>query len=290
MIPLDKKNQTKKSLFDRLAEFIPVWVQIVMCIGAVAVAAVPFIFPRLFPEATPAPTSAPSIDFTPTPDQMSESPSTSSQLPVSATPETKPLIVSAIPSALPGEDWTRNCIDSGVWSPFLDDRNIEDATPCYQLAQWGITGEDGRLIFVTNKSQSRAVEYGVFTPWRNWRGVEFSVQTKYLVNSEVWIGFFEDDTVKSNGIVFVIQPGDVIDVRQLPVEDLPVDNIYLPYADGRFNVETILKEGKIKVSVDGQGIISEWPISFTIKNMFIGYRSLPSTNLDASVFGLRFIE
>jgi hypothetical protein len=88
----------------------------------------------------------------------------------------------------------------------------------------------------------------------------------------------------------VIQPGDVIDVRQLPVEDLPVDNIYLPYADGRFNVETILKEGKIKVSVDGQGIISEWPISFTIKNMFIGYRSLPSTNLDASVFGLRFIE
>lgn len=66
------------------------------------------------------------------------------------------------------------------------------------------------------------------------------------MNSEVWIGFFEDDTVKSNGIVFVIQPGDVIDVRQLPVEDLPVDNIYLPYADGRFNVETILKEGKIK--------------------------------------------
>lgn len=288
MIPSDKKSQPKTSLWDRLVQFIPVWVQILICIGGIAVAAVPIVFPRLISDETPTPTSAPPTDVsTPVVIQTEEPTETPSPIPASAMPE---LVVPVLPPPVPGEDWARNCIDTTIWSAFLEDRITRASTPCYELTQWGITGESGKVIFVTHKSQSRAVEYGIFTPWQDWKGVEFSVHKSHLENSEVWVGFFEEETVYSNGIVFVIQPDDVIDIRQLPVEDLPVNNVGLPFADGVFNVDIVLREGKFKASVDGQGIISEWPLSFAIKYMFVGYRSLPSTNLDASVSDLKFIK
>ena len=288
MSPSSKKSQTKKSFWDRLVQFIPVWVQIVICIGTIAVAAVPFVFPRILSEETPTPTSALPTDVLPPAVSQAEEPTeTPSPIPAPSTPE---LVAPVLPPPVPGEDWARNCIDTTIWSTFLADKITRGSTPCYELAQWGITGESGKVIFVTHKSQSRAVEYGIFTPWQDWKGVEFSVHKSHLENSEVWVGFFEEETVYSNGIVFVIQPDDVIDIRQLPVEDLPVNNVGLPFADGVFNVDIVLREGKFKASVDGQGIISEWPLSFAIKYMFVGYRSLPSTNLDASVSDLRFIK
>ena len=291
MSPSSKKVEPKKGLWDRLVQFIPVWVQIVICIGTIAVAAVPFVFPRVFSDATPTPTLSPTVDNSASAmNRAAEPTETPSPIPVTLTPVIETSAAPVISTIMPGEDWAQNCIDSVIWSPFVEEKIFKDSAPCYQLTQWGITGDDGKVIFVTHKSQSRAVEYGIFTPWQDWKGVEFSVHKNHLENSEVWVGFFEEETVYSNGIVFVIQPDDVIDIRQLPVEDLPVNNVGLPYADGVFNVDIALREGKFKASVDGQGLISEWPLSFAIKYMFIGYRSLPSTNLDASVSDLKFVK
>lgn len=62
------------------------------------------------------------------------------------------------------------------------------------------------------------------------------------------------------------------------------------YADGKFNVTITFSGGKARFSVDGQGLISDWPVPFTIKNLFIGYRSLPNTLIDASVYNLRLTK
>ncbi len=191
---------------------------------------------------------------------------------------------------IPGNDWLQSCISKEVWMPYLDGFPLTSPPDCYELNSWGINAENGKLTFVSNTSQTTAVEYGIFTPWQNWSGINFSVQTKDLENSEFWLGVFEGDTINSKGIVFVIQPGDDIDIRELPRENYPVDNVYLPYAGGKFNVNITLSGGKIKFLVDGQGIISDWPVDFTIKNMFIGYRSLPNTLIDTTVYNLNLVK
>ncbi|MDO9302926.1 MAG: hypothetical protein Q7T89_16175 [Anaerolineales bacterium] len=208
---------------------------------------------------------------------------------VEAPTDTAIVVPTNTPVPLPGEDWAGNCINSIIWKPYLAGETRSEQSECYQLSEWGIKAEQGRLIFASNRySQPRANEYGILALWHNWTEVDFTVEADRLENSEIWFGFFEGNTLNSTGIVFVIQHGDVIDVRQMPGEVPVVDNVYLNYADGKFHPRINFEGGKIAVSVDGQGIISKWPINFTIRNMFIGYRALPSTNLSAVVFDLKF--
>ncbi len=197
---------------------------------------------------------------------------------------------SPIEAVLPGQDWAGNCIDSTIWKSSLAGNAGGTQTQCHQLSEWGINAQQGRLIFASNQySQTTAYEYGILTPWHDWKEVDFTVKAERQENSEIWVGFFEGDTPNSTGIIFIIQPEDEIDIRAMPNETKIVDNVDLKYAGGVFHPRIIFEGGKIAVWVDGQGIISNWPVNFTIRNMFIGYRALPSMNLNAAVFDLKFI-
>jgi len=285
-----KEPSENISLWRRFVELAPVWVQIIIAVTAIVTVIITALVAPLallavqnyLSNKTPTPTI--NLTFTPT---------VTSTLISTPLPTETPLPTPTVDSSpnftpAPATDWFSDCIDSNIWFPFLAGTVQQQNIPCYQLSSYGINAEGGKLIFVSNTSKNTAVEYGIFTPWQNWKQIDFSVQAKDLENSEIWIGAFEGDTIDSKGIVFVIQPGDDVDVRELPRENYPVDNTYLPFANGNFNVNITLSGGKIKFVVDGQGIISNWPVNFTIKNLFIGYRSLPNTLIDASVFNLNF--
>ena len=266
-----KKPEEKNNVWQKLALFIPIWVQIIICVTAVASS--PIIIGKIL--ETPAP-----VLTTPT----------DTAVPISLIGNSVAVTVldTSVPVLLPGQDWGGNCINSTIWRPYLAGETKSESSQCYQLSEWGINAERGRLIFASNRSQSRGYEYGILTPWHNWSEVNFTVDAARLENSEIWFGFFEGDTPDSTGIIFIIQPGDEIDIRAMPYETKVVDNIDLKFAGGKFHPRVIFEGGKIAVWVDGQGIISEWPINFTIRNMFVGYRALPSMNLNAAVFDLKF--
>lgn len=193
------------------------------------------------------------------------------------------------PFPLPGEDWAGNCINVSVWKPYLAGASKSGGNSCYDLSNWGIIANQGSLGFATNQSKLSAYEYGIFTPWQqNWTEVDFSVNIKDLNNSELWFGFFAGDPPSSTGIVFVIQPNDTVDVREMPSENAIVNNVGLPFAGGKFDPKITFEGGKFALWIDGQGILSNWPINFTIRNMFIGYRTLPVVNLDAIIYDLKF--
>jgi len=272
MIPANKKPEEKNNLLQKLALFIPIWVQIIICVGGVVTAMIssPILIEKFFPTRTPIPsTSTPVTEvFTPV-------------LPVSSPTET--------PVMLPGSDWVKNCIHRDVWTSYLAGASVSTQTECYQLDDWGIAADNGRLVFASHQSQSKGVEYGLFSKWNHeWRQVGFSVEVDRQQDSEIWFGLFEGETLNSKGVIFVIQPGDVVDVREMPSGTPLVDNIELKFAEGKFHPCITLDGGKFAVVVDGQGIISKWPLNFVIQNMFVGFRSLPNTNLNAAVFDLRF--
>ncbi|MDD2923295.1 MAG: hypothetical protein PHQ36_13500, partial [Anaerolineales bacterium] len=196
--------------------------------------------------------------------------------------------VAPVPTLLPGEDWAGNCISASIWKPYLAGETASSSSMCYDLSEWGIVAERGTLAFASEQSQLSAVEYGIFTPWQNWGQVDFTVKTNRLDNSEIWVGFFQGDTVSSRGIVFVIQRDDMIDIREMPYSKEIVNNSHLKQADGKYNVQVVFQKGEIFVSVDEQNIILNHPLNFGVRNMFIGYRSLPVISLDATIFNLKF--
>ncbi|MCC7118083.1 MAG: hypothetical protein IT310_06115 [Anaerolineales bacterium] len=273
---------------------MPLWIQIVVSVGGIIVAViaiVPALLDKYPGDETPTPAPLTAV-FTPLPvDTDAPDMVPTLQASVEETPLPTPT-ADASPNftPAPSSDWFANCIDARIWSPSLAGTVQDQSQPCYQLSVSGISAEDGKLFFVSNTSQSTAVEYGLFTPWENWKQVNFSVQVRELKDSEIWMGVFEQKSLDANGLGFVIQPGDDVDVRQLPLENYPVDNTYLPFASGKYNVTVTLSGGTIKFSVDGQGIISNWPLKFTPNYLFIGYRSLPNTVINASVFNLSFTK
>ncbi|MFN8414088.1 MAG: hypothetical protein U0Z26_17040 [Anaerolineales bacterium] len=279
----NKKGESGSNTAAIITGVATIVVAIIGCFGAVAVAGIePFAGYLLSLQSQSSATSLPIQEA----DKATSIPFTAGAAGVTAA-TTEPSVV-ALP--VPGEDWNSNCIDARVWKPELAGNRVDNGTPCYQLSTWGINPANGSLILASNHSQSRAFEYGLFTTWQDWRELDFTVNAKHLDNSEIWLGFFESDSLSSQGVLFVIQPGDVIDFREMPSEHPIVDNIYMKYAEGKFHSHIVLEGGKIAVSVDEQGIISEWPVNFQVKNIFIGYRSLPNTNLDASISDLRFVK
>ena len=209
--------------------------------------------------------------------------------PNTTTPTTTPVKIS--PTDTPvltwsaGEDWKSNCISTLNWQPDLENDTAEDNKGCHNLIPWGIAANNGGLLLTTvsNKNQS-AKEYGIFTALSQRRSFKFSIRASELTNSEVWLGFFDECSLKSNGILVTIQNDDNFDVREMPSEKEYADNIHLGTQGGYY--ENILIEfvgPTLYVTVDGQPIVAGYPISVSPKHLFVGYRMLPKGEIKATI-------
>jgi hypothetical protein len=190
---------------------------------------------------------------------------------------------------VPGEDWQRGCIGASIWSPSLSGEPFSQPPDCYQLIQWGFAPIDGKLNMVTQRQVFTAKDYGLFAPWRDeWTKLDFFVHAKTLKNSEVWVGLFADKSLSADGVVFVIQPGDNVDIRLYPSGVEFISNFFLPSAHGKYDVRMILRGAKLEAWEDGQLITTNAPMNFETRYLYVGYRALPSMELDAQISNLKF--
>lgn len=198
-----------------------------------------------------------------------------------------PTIATIHSTSIPGDDWAIDCIDLTTWMPYLAGGVVSSTGYCSQLATWGITAQDGALFLNTLRSQSAAKEYGLSTSLPMRAEIELMVDVEELENSEVWIGIFDADVSdKLSGYVFVIQPGASMDFRKLPVTNI-VNNQEYVYIDQYYPIRIVLDAGRITVWVSKNKMVSDYPIPFSNRELFIGYRSLPNTQLDASIYDLK---
>lgn len=188
-------------------------------------------------------------------------------------------------SLFAGQDWQADCISIELWQPFLEGDSAEDYEGCYDLVPWGIAANNGNLLLTATSNQTiSAMEYGIFTPLSQNKEFQFSIQIKTLDNSEVWMGFFDQSSLQSEGILVAIQPDDNFDVREMPSQVEFAENIHLFSEEGNF--ENILVEfvgSSIYVTVDGQPVVAGYPINVSPKHLFLGYRMLSKGEIKATV-------
>lgn len=291
-------RQTKQNDGENQKSDAQVMIQKIITTGGIIVATVTVlggIVTGLFQnwdKIFPSPTPTPALLVTEIPPMFT--PSATSVIP-SDTPA--PTDTPAYPctftqTCTPGEDWARNCIDKEIWSTSWQGALPAPTGLCYDLARWGIVASDGNLSLVTTQFDETAREYGVFTPWQGgWSGLDVVVKARQLGNAEVWVGFFEEASLQSNGLVFVVQSGNTtVDVRRMPSGEPLANNVGLPDWAGTYSPQIRFSGGKMSVAEGGQNILFPTPVNFTVKYLFIGYRSLPGTNLDATIAKLYFVR
>jgi len=218
-------------------------------------------------------------------------PTPTSTAPSSATPSNTPTKVYFTETPTPitlvaaGDDWQSDCISVANWQPDLENENAEDNNGCYNLIPWGIAANNGKLMLITvSKQKTTALEYGIFTPLTQNRTFRFSIHVSELTNSEVWLGFFQEKSLDSQGVLITIQTDDNFDVREMPSQKEYADNIHLGTAGG--NYENILIEfigPVLYVTVDGQPVIANYPIDVSPKQLFLGYRMCPKGEIKATI-------
>jgi hypothetical protein len=182
------------------------------------------------------------------------------------------------------EDWELDCISTANWQAYLAGKLIKSSESCYNLVNWGIQANNGNLyVNKTEIHNTTALEYGILTDIHGKTRFEFSVHITDLSFSEIWLGFLEGDTPKSEGVVVVIQRDDNVDVRSLPTGRELVDNVHLPLADGDYNnIKVEFKSATIVVAIDGSNIAKR-AIGITPTKLFLGYRALPNAEINAFI-------
>ena len=223
-----------------------------------------------------------SATFSPSPVVLVSKTCTATALPPTATTH---------PTSIPGDDWDRDCIDLTTWTPYLTDGEMPNPKYCVQLAPWGITTQDGYLIFNTLKTISTAKEYGIITSLPLRADIELTIDVRDLVNSEVWIGILDGDQPdKLSGFMFVIQPNRSMDFRGIsPTYDIVANSHFSGVID-KFPVKIVLDAGQMSVFVDNAGLVYNRPVSFSNRKLFVGYRLLPNNEINVSVYNLQITE
>jgi len=224
------------------------------------------------------------IGSTPTPAIIS-----TVSIPTSSPTNTPPLSTNPTdtpePPIIASKDWEADCISIANWKPDLENETAEIYNDCYDLVPWGIGANNGNLLFTTTSNQTiSAMEYGIFTPLPQNKEFHFSIQIKTLNNSEVWIGFFDQNSLQSKGILVAIQPDDNFDIREMPSQVEFADNIHLYSEAGDYeNIQIEFIGSSLYVTVDGQPILAGYPISISPKKLFLGYRMLSDGEIKATI-------
>ncbi len=263
MIPANKKPEEKNTALQKFVAFIPVWVQIIICIGGVAVASVPFfagwLVPLLPTKSTPAPTEIVILNPSDVPPTLTNVPS--------VPPTTAPAL---------GEDWPLGCI-SEQWQiyPF---EQIDKQGGCYDEPIWEFisTQSGGLYILAQHKNLISADEYGLFGLLPQSADVSFTVNFDLIENAEVWFGVFSEPNIDSDGVLIVVPPGDMNEhafaVRIMPNQKrVDLTQIYLS-PQGIYNLGFNLERGTVNAVIEN---VEREKFAFSAPQrwLFIGYRA-----------------
>jgi hypothetical protein len=285
MIPESKKPEDK---MQKIAIFIPVWIQIIICLGGVLTAMVssPLIIEKFFPTATPA-----LATVLPLPPPTSQFDTPVNIVPTDGLPT--PLLLSAttVPSL---------CCLAG-WDIFsTDDTPVTPSSlgDCSNIGvdELGIHSSNCNLIFGKNDIKQREI-HGVSMPIEHNITIRMSVTITNLIEGEFWVGFSNGIDPQLSSLVFAMtpDPGGVSvfynDISspyaRYKWADMAPDIGWVRGQPWQYNF--VIKVDGNKVSVDVNSVKFASMVASSTDRLFIGYRSKPDmigTYLNATISDL----
>jgi hypothetical protein len=283
MIPASKKPEDK---MQKIAIFIPIWVQIIICLGGVLTAMVssPLLIEKFFPTVTPT-----SSTVLPPP----------APIPTLALEDTLPASSISSPTDVPSL-----CCLAG-WDIFSTDGTSFQPSPqgnCSNIGidELGIHASSCGLIFGRDDIKRRGI-YGLSMPIEHNTTIRMSVTIINLIEGEMWVGLSNETNPQAGSLIFAMtpDPGGV---------SVFLNDISSPYAryrwsdmvpdigwvDGQpwqYNF-TIMLDGN-KVLADVNSVKFAPMVASSTDRLFIGYRSKPDmigTYLNATISNLSITD
>ena len=102
------------------------------------------------------------------------------------------------------------CIKVGLWFPYPTTLNPEISKGCWNLAEWGFSTQQGRLLLVHNPGQDQ--QRGIYTPVSGDVDIRFSVQLNKFRTRSNKIGFLNFGIVQNDP--FSIYTGGYLSYQQ----------------------------------------------------------------------------
>ena len=156
---------------------------------------------------TPAESGTDIIEFTSTPQEenpTSAPPLLESTFTATILPPKKPYLPTpAAPSFF-------QCIAADLWFPYPTTLNPEISNGCWNLAEWGFSTDQGRLLLVHNPAQDQ--QRGIYTPISGDVDIRFSVQLNKFLTRLNKVGFLNFGIVQNDP--FSIYTGGYLSYQQ----------------------------------------------------------------------------
>lgn len=242
--------------------------------------------PTLTASPTPAETVVPTSLFTPIPTTTFPIfPTVTIVQSLTPTETPTPVPTSTPRTLLPGEDWLYGCV-SKAWVIYpASAATAIDEGNCYQepIALTGSYFVSGQQLSMLMSGPVRSAEtFGLFTPLPTSGKVELTIDLDELENGEIWVGIFSEPDPNSSGLMLLIPPGNirnsVFSLREMPsgFQKYITGPYYTDY--GIYNLRFFYSAGSLSFGVNFRNYAEQYPLAFSEKWLFIGYRAKTGNN------------
>lgn len=274
MISADKKPEEKNTVWQKIIVFIPVWIQIIICIGGVAAVIAPLAFQKFISPDTPT--------ATPT-----------TNIPTETLTELPPVVNTNIPSA--------PTLSPIMWDIFSSDGASFAAFPyegCPNIVvnELGFFASNCNLIFGKRDIKQHGV-YGLSMPIQHNVTIQVSVTVRELIEGEFWIGFSNEINPQLDSLIYAIPPDPGgVDVYLNNISSRNARYSWAPMGQDvnwesgqprKYNFTIKLVGNNVSAAVNSTTFTTV--VASSTDRLFLGYRSKPEgigTYVDATISGL----
>ncbi len=213
------------------------------------------------------------------------------ETPLGQSEVTAPLTPSMMPSLTPipqpaatiyppGIDWKNGCV-SGAWKIFPSEAQVRLlSNGCYQ-EPLAVTGsyfsDEKRLSLLMSNPVTTAEVFGLFTQLPSSGSVQLKIDLDELENGEIWIGIFSNPSPFSAGQLLLIPPGNitnrVFSLREMPGEFEKYLTASFIGDNGIYLLDLYYSAGSFNFAVNKRVFSEKYPLDYSEKWLFIGYRA-----------------
>ncbi len=185
----------------------------------------------------------------------------------------------------PGDDWLYGCV-STKWKIYPNSvTTVINSDNCYQepIVLTGSYFVSGQQLSMLMSAPIRSAEtFGLFTQLPSSGQVELTVDLDELENGEIWVGIFSKPDPNSSGLMLLIPPGNiknsVFSLREMPsgFQKYITGPYYTDY--GIYKLRFFFSAGSLSFGVNFRNYTEQYPLAFSEKWLFIGYRAKTGNN------------
>jgi hypothetical protein len=196
---------------------------------------------------------------------------------VPAAPAQPASVVSGGEYSIPGQDWTHDCIGP-AWITFPVGTFQRDSNGCLQQPLPSvISAQNGSLSLLSQVRADSAQIFGISTPLLLRSKIDMRLMLNQIQTGQVWIGVLGgSDPINSPGLIMIMSEGDVQDqvfvIRQAPQGRELLRSPSIPVQADGYDVQLVVDNGSVTFKINSMPT-SPYPLSFTNRQLFIGFRN-----------------